>query len=695
MTDRIIKKDKEALIRISKALKEHGIFVKEGDIIIKADGRYSWYYKVEKIVEKKNKVYTNGKVSGYETVVCIYVISLKELKEDGTYVWEENSSPMELDEFVRYKYNCVLPKSISEMQKDAIAGLLKTEPEEVTPESTSTEVGFTLGKDQLEDMKDVMLRKANDVLAMDSVLHIIMRQKMNELERIRNQFLKVVAKIHRVIGTIELYLGINEDIIQIREGAAADINYPIYLRQQKLYMDEEVASIEDQGIDFRSIEVFDNWIAKEENLNIVLPEKKGVIVLQVRRSDKYYTSNHIDNTLLNDHNKRTYILIRNGDNLYRIWSDLQIGDRLFPLHKELQDMIDTHKDEDFEEMKELMDDAVFYYKRNFVVLQGLIERTPIFTPLPVHGINFFHPESYGDFIQFIYDDEISLPSGRLSYRDWKKKINSSIKRGTRVFIGSISRYEMEYAADRMVGYRNSSPPKPDSGIYEVYEDFVTKRQVVTDKTGKEVIDWEKTNKERKAQDKHNKDVAEDKEKDDDWFRGFYNYDDNKKRLRYKYEDVKIPYFYIKYNPGDTVYGGWGSYDTHERKNKLSFKIYVNDNFVFDYDLTSLEDVEFYLKSRVDRPDYLNMFPILQGIKRLRLQETEQEKQFGKLVLVEIMKQTQMEDSALYELEILLEQCIHWWKMKVIWKRPITKEDAKAWRMIKGRMLKILKERRVL
>ena len=33
------------------------------------------------------------------------------------------------------------------------------------------------------------------------------------------------------------------------------------------------------------------------------------------------------------------------------------------------------------------------------------------------------------------------------------------------------------------------------------------------------------------------------------------------------------------------------------------------------------------------------------------------------------------------------EAIDWWKNKVIWKRPLTKDDAKAWRMIEKRIIK--------
>lgn len=38
----------------------------------------------------------------------------------------------------------------------------------------------------------------------------------------------------------------------------------------------------------------------------------------------------------------------------------------------------------------------------------------------------------------------------------------------------------------------------------------------------------------------------------------------------------------------------------------------------------------------------------------------------------------------------ITEAIDWWKYKNIWKRPICNDDAKALRMIKSRVLKIIK-----
>ena len=63
----------------------------------------------------------------------------------------------------------------------------------------------------------------------------------------------------RVITTIELYLGINEELFCIQEGAKAHVDTPITFRQGVLYMDEEIGHWKDGGLDYTNIEWFDTW----------------------------------------------------------------------------------------------------------------------------------------------------------------------------------------------------------------------------------------------------------------------------------------------------------------------------------------------------------------------------------------------------------------------------------------------------
>ena len=396
--------------------------------------------------------------------------------------------------------------------------------------------------------------------------------------------------------------------------------------------------------------------------------------------------------------------MRNGDNIYCIWADLTVGGRFFPLKNELQGIFDEmNKDEHmWDRDKEKIEDTLYFYKRNFILMQGLIERTTMFHPLAFEGFNVLKPESYGEYVNFIYDDEVSLPSGRLSYKEWKKQLNKGIKRGSRIYVsrgapdtggmGSAdvsSRNSARLVTTQWIRERYDSP---SPGMYTVEEGKEKVRQYFY-KFYKETEQFGK----RKYLGSFTEDDWENSEEQIGTQIGGGNirkFKGNVFRERTeKYEDVDVSYLYIKYNPGGIVYGGWGSYESHDRKNKISYKIYEDDSFIFNYDVLPFEDLDFYLESRVDRPNYISMMPTLWDLKRLRIKEMEWENHFAELTKKELIKSLWRRDAGdKYEADVLISiwEAITWWKHKNIWQRPISKDDAKALRMIRGRVLTAFK-----
>ena len=497
------------------------------------------------------------------------------------------------------------------------------EAPKIDQQNDNTDIVPTNGKVTLEALQIGLQSKIAQFEAVSRLLQ-------NKLEGYRHQMLSLLdshryqlEKVQKAIRTIELYLGINEDIIQLQEGTNAD--GPLYLRQQILFMDEEVGITENNGIDFTNIEKFDKWIQAPENLNRLIPETKCIVVFRVRRHKKEYYDPY-DNALMNQENRKTYFLLRNGTNLYRIWGDLIIYPRVFPGKNEMNLLYEeyqksTWKDRDFKKFEQALND----YKKHLIVLQGLIDRTEVFNPIK-KGINLFTPETYTDEdIRLIYDGEMLLPDGRKTFNEWRKEINNKITRGSRIVWIRTAEHSRNdggrYWSSRFTKYYRYFPGAPSTGLYTV-EDEVEGR-------------------------------------------GIYSESYTLKFL-----------FSLK----DSSY--------RERKNRISWLFSKDEHEVLNYDMISLEDIEFYLNSRADRPNYLDMLPILKFLKKQRLEEIEWEKSFVKMMIGELLPQVKIDIDSL---EKIIWEAIDWWKYKVIWKRPITKDDEKALRMIKSKVLNLLKK----
>jgi len=500
----------------------------------------------------------------------------------------------------------ILDKPIAEyeeeLMKELQSGFASYKADEAA--KASTDMVLSSGKDVAEQAQRHMVAVTQKL----AVLTGLMEQKKNELQSIKQGFQDQLKKINRVVGIIELYLGVHSTIEHIKEGGPAPIDYPICFRQLVLHMDEEVALEQEinGGLDFSNVEVFDKWVST--NVNKILPELKGIVVCRPRRHSKDYGG---DNPFLNEaknaENMVTYFLIRNGGNLYRIrTNDLYIYPHLFPSQAEMEKMSSGEGYHD----RERNEDKMLGYKRNVLFLQGLIDRTEVFRP-HAEGLNLLRPQTYGESVKFIYDAD-GLGDGRMSYTQWLTELNSQLQRGDRIyFMGGI------YASSKDDEDRfpqRTQANSPSKGVYNIkrIEDF-----------------------------------------------------------SHHYSSKSVDALIIQYNPKDVIYNRKYWQEEKTRSKSIPVRLFRNDTCIINYEKIKIADIDYYLQDRVNRKHYLKMMPVLKGIKKSLIEEKKWEDGFFELIMHRQNHAT----------EDQVREAIEWWKRKVIEKRPLTKEDAKAVRMI--------------
>lgn len=149
---------------------------------------------------------------------------------------------------------------------------------------------------------------------------------------------EVIEAIEDRIFTVELYAGMTERVEKIRDGAAAAYHEKIHLLQGLRYMDEEcLAQYEAGGMDFKDQAAFDKWLCRADNLQRLLPYPRTVCAFRVRRHGKDYSDEiSLDPWICfaaaawSALNKKTFLYIRNGKQVYRLATDVEFGERLFP-----------------------------------------------------------------------------------------------------------------------------------------------------------------------------------------------------------------------------------------------------------------------------------------------------------------------------------------------------------------------------
>lgn len=550
----------------------------------------------EKYVAKKYIIDNDEDEYKFKDNPLIYVQVLHK-KIENDYDKYKIVKKLTLEECININYEDILPKKDIQLLETTYIQSENDEQISELPVIRNVHHVKTLNKQELRTATLEIKEKKREMEAMI--------QELNESLTVMKE---EIAQKMKLLTAFELFLGVHEEIYELKAGELASENEPLTVYQQILYMDEEYGAYENQGLDKNDLDIFDKWIT--ENYDKFLYAKKSICVWRVRRNRKKYSEDAFINALMNDGNWDTYFLIRNGENIYRMWAGIRIHDRLFPALKEYEEFLnDKNGFGDKEYRQKELKEKHQEYMLGLIYIQGLIERTTVFGTRLKTGINLLTGHFTEKDIILVRDDEQNLwiTDGKPNWREFTKKNMDTIKVGTRIIIIKV----IEKAYDRTVANTWEYPSRKEIHI-------VT--EVNNDK-------WS--------------------------------------------DSVKI-----KYQPGGTVYHDW-SYESHERKNRASFELYFNE--ILNIDAITLEDIEYYLHNRLERPHYLSVMPALYYAKHVKIEEEKIEKEFRLLILGQMGWNTDKEQ--------LVKDAVLWWKLKNKWRRPLSADESKAVRMIVRKLKK--------
>jgi hypothetical protein len=145
-----------------------------------------------------------------------------------------------------------------------------------------------------------------------------------------------VDAIEDRIFSVGLYAGLTESATLCSDGAAAGPEEKLHVMQRRLYMDEEcLLNYNAGGMEFSKISEFDAWIAKPENRDRILPFPRTLVAMRVRRIVKERESNGtmlsaFINMMIEGSDKFTFLYVRNGERVWRITSEMDYGEMIFP-----------------------------------------------------------------------------------------------------------------------------------------------------------------------------------------------------------------------------------------------------------------------------------------------------------------------------------------------------------------------------
>jgi hypothetical protein len=477
-------------------------------------------------------------------------------------------------------------------------------------------------KIEMARRRDQLNRLNGEVVRASRALEEAMHAKMMEAREILGPLQKQLAMMEEGIWTINLYLGRDEEIETLRDGKPASIDTPLSVRQMVLSMDQEcIAFAEQGGIDARNMQVFKDWLLEDEaNLKQVLPEERGVVVLVPRITPKDYGDPWVQDNM-DKANTHSYWLLRNGERLYLMTTDMRVGVRLIPTMDEFTAMFERDRwgrvpepgSREWFEIEERVDKRKRHYMRIALILQGLVDRTPIFHPIP--KLSFSSHESYdAGTIRVITDAERAIGDGLEPFSQWHARISSQMRPGMRIicnFDGEAWRRD-NYTSERVRYSRVSIPDARglESGVIYTLEPNPDKRHDLK-------FTFQRTDK------------------------------------RWGYE-----------------YGTWGRWQENEYVRKgVTVHVDRGDTFMIPLDLVTVPEMERYLESRTERHNYMDMIPLLRSAITAKQVETNQEAPFRRLLTGKLMGTHGYghdEETILSELDDL----IRWFKLGNRWHRAL-------------------------
>lgn len=283
-------------------------------------------------------------------------------------------------------------------------------------------------------------------------------------QRAQADFLNgAVLEVDQRLFALELYAGLAEKVKQIKDGAPAPAETPIAIRQLMLYMDEETLfDLEHGGLDFKKLYEFDRWVARKDILPRMLPEPKSIVAFQIRRHDKDYGwassfSELLTHAEWNKQNRNTYLLIRNGQRVYRLVSSQDFRPRLLPFKDEFtaplsktveyypkgekfpfgtlehKQVIITPADLELDKHAKERRDTMRDYNRIMFLLHGLLDRSDVFSPHP--PIKLSDPGDLAKWVRQIRDEEDVLPPADPvpTWEEYRDRKNAAIKVGSFIY----------------------------------------------------------------------------------------------------------------------------------------------------------------------------------------------------------------------------------------------------------------------
>lgn len=420
-----------------------------------SDTKYKDTVCIIKLVDYANDTKTCFKVQAFDTV---------------TNSWYEyhNLSKSDLKQYYNKRLIVDFVNLIEQAHKLLANDLNIDDNYNEQSQSNTTALATKHDQQTLLAMSDSLDAKHHELQCISDMAQLIIKQQQDKLQNVLKQFnqhLQVIKKqltvVMKAIALLELYMGEKTEIVQLTDGEVSK-SETLSIRQLTLYMDEEMCDYKgywtSNGADYNDIEEFDKWLTVPTNRDKVIPEDLSVVAFKPRRFDKRYSNDAMVNAIMNQWNHTTYILYRDGDCLYRVYSEhIHCGLTVFPKQSELNKMASDAK------YKDNLEDLHYDATKFMVLVNNLVHQC---SPRLQTTIDCLKLQN----CQYIYDAEPSLSDGHVSWKEFISTINHKTKVGSRIlWIGASDHQHKQWRFKRWYASELSCPSFPETQIHNVTE----------------------------------------------------------------------------------------------------------------------------------------------------------------------------------------------------------------------------------
>lgn len=485
-------------------------------------------------------------------------------------------------------------------------------------------------KDYLVSLKASMKEQSAMFAAMHSLMEEkieAMRDKLREKTSLLSDKITTlkenISTLEKIIAAIETFCGIKEEVVQLKEGTPASADNIVYIHQAVIYMDEEMALIDDD-FDYTKIESFDKWLTTDNHFKELLSEQKSFVAIKPRRTKKDYgTKDPFTEWIMNRPNFETYFLLRNGENVYKIVSEhIVLQDRLFPNQSEFLELQKTIAKNDYFERshaKDKLQSLKEQYVMVSLLIEGVVERTEVFAPNNIDYGLFRQGKSEG--IEFMYElGDNLLSDGKPLFKDYAKSINAKLKAGDRIILCGhefLNRDFIRWYA------RGCQPLFPDNGLYTL---------------------------ENMPKGRNNHSYSDDSEE-----------------------------FIIRYFPNSY----WHEYKNRVSISVV-VKGYGSEG-VLNFEALDLDTVNYYMNSRLHRSQYYDWVKFLNFAKKLLLEEKNRQDAFCGLLMHEIANAGYEFKEGVKPLDVCMK-ALNKLNRRLKWKRFLDVKEKETFYLVKRTVL---------